>query len=186
MCSPTTLSHIVSSSASNCGPSKSKSTQRSAIRTMPPPQGAFNPLEGPGDYTTTSVVHNDSYDAIDPLKADFTGKAVFVNGASKNLGREMALAYARAGASQIVISARSNLSKVTQEIKEAATIADRREPDVLPLKVEVSNPDSVRAAAREIEERIGKLDVLVNNAAVMGPMKSILDSDEDQWWETST
>lgn len=75
---------------------------------MPPPQGTWNPLEGPGDYTTTSKVHNDTYDAISPSEADYSGKTVFINGASRGLGKEMALSFAKAGASNIVISARSD------------------------------------------------------------------------------
>ena len=50
---------------------------------MPPPRGTWNPIEGPGDYTTTKKVHNDTYPEIDPLKADLSGQAVFISGGSK-------------------------------------------------------------------------------------------------------
>lgn len=134
---------------------------------MPPPQGTWNPLEGPGDYTTTRTVHNDTYDAIDPTKADFSGKTVFVNGASRGLGKQMALSFAKAGASQIAISARSDLTQVVEDVTKAAADAGRQKPNVLPLKVEASNSENVKDAVGQIDKDFGKLDVLINNAAVM-------------------
>ncbi|KAF7198539.1 Short chain dehydrogenase citE [Pseudocercospora fuligena] len=50
---------------------------------MPPPKGAWNPVEGPADYTMTKLVHNDTYPEIDPTKSDYTGKSVFISGASR-------------------------------------------------------------------------------------------------------
>lgn len=152
---------------------------------MPPPQGSWNPLEGPGDYTTTSTVHNDTYDAIDPKHADFTGKTVFLNGASRGLGREMALSFAKAGASQIVISARSHLTLVAEDVKKAAAEAGRQEPVVLALTCEVSLPESVEQAAKDIEKTFGKLDVLINVAGIMGQRGNVGESDPDDWWQTS-
>lgn len=145
---------------------------------MPPPQAVWNPLEGPGDYTTTSKVHNDTYDGIDPRKADFSGKSVFLNGAGRGLGKQMALSFAQAGASQIVISARSDLTAVAEEVKNAAVEAGRS-TDILSLKVEVSVRESVEQAAEEIEKTFGKLDVLINVAGVMGSMAKIADSDPE-------
>ena len=153
---------------------------------MPPPQGTWNPLEGPGDYTTTSIVHNDSYPAIDPAKADLSGKAVFVSGASRGLGKAIATSFAKAGASYIAIGARSNLSEVEASIKKAATEAGRKEPKVLGLQLEVTDRQSVENAAKEIDVAFGKLDILINNAAVIGDMKSIAESDPDSWWRTCT
>ena len=75
---------------------------------MPPPRGTWNPLEGPGDYTTTKQVHSDTYPAIDPTKANLGGKAVFISGASKGFGKAIALSLAKAGASYIAIGARSS------------------------------------------------------------------------------
>ncbi|KAK5167158.1 uncharacterized protein LTR77_007888 [Saxophila tyrrhenica] len=151
---------------------------------MPPPQGTWNPLEGPGDYTTTKTVHSDSYPAIDPTKANLSGKAVFVSGGSRGLGRSMALSYARAGASQIAVGARSNLSKVASDCKTAAKEAGKQEPEVLCLVMDITDQSSVERACRRIGEEFGKLDVVINNAGVIGDMVSIGDSTLDSWWQT--
>lgn len=153
---------------------------------MPPPKGTWNPLEAEGDHTTTSVVHNDTYDAIDPRKANLTGKTVYVNGGSRGIGKEIAMSFAKAGASQIVVSARSDLTQVAKDIKNAATDCGRNEPEVLTLKVEVDVPESVELAAKEISKTCGTIDILINVAAVMGDLKNIGDSDPDDWWNTST
>ena len=152
---------------------------------MPPPKGSFNPIKGPGDYSTTSTVHNDTYEAINPLKADLTEKTVYINGASRGPGRSMALSFAKAGASQIAISARSNLEKVARELKEAAKEAGRPEPEVLSLQMDVASPESVSKGISKIGTTFAKLDIVINNAAIMGQMKTVLDSDIDVWWETS-
>lgn len=149
---------------------------------MPPPKGTKNALEGPGDYTMTKTVHSDTYPAIDPTKADLSGKAVYVSGASRGIGREMALSYSKAGASYIAISARGDLSVVEKEIKKAAADAGRIEPKTLSIKVDVTKLESVKNLASEIDKAFGKLDILVNNAAIIGDFTRIVDSDPDSWW----
>ena len=149
---------------------------------MPPPKGTFNLLEGPGDYTVTDQVHSETYAAIDPTKTDLTGKAVYISGASRGIGRSIALSFARAGASFIAVSARSNLAEVERDIKQAALEAGRREPQTLSLKVDVTNPESVKNAGEEIEKAFSKLDIVVNNAAILGDRTRIVDGDPVNWW----
>ena len=144
---------------------------------MPPPQGTWNPIEGPGDYSTTKIVHNDTYPEINSTKADLTGKAVFVSGASRGLGRSIALSFAKAGASYIAIAARSDLSETQKQLTQAAQNAGKKQPQVLPLKLEVSDPDSVTKAFEQIKQAFGKLDVI-------GDRVSIEDSDPQSWWQT--
>ena len=150
---------------------------------MPPPKGSYNPLEGPGDYTTTKEVHSDTYPAIDPTKADLSGQAVFISGASRGLGKAIALSYAKAGASHIAIGARRGLDEVEKDIKAAATSTGRKEPQILPLSLEVTDPQSVNDAATTIEREFGKLDIVINNAGLIGDMQPITKSDPDSWWQ---
>ncbi|KAK4499490.1 hypothetical protein PRZ48_010005 [Zasmidium cellare] len=149
---------------------------------MPPPQGTWNPIEGPGDYTMTKVVHNESYPGIDPTKLDLSGKAVFIAGASKGVGRDTAASYAKAGASYIAIGARSSLSETENDIKAAAKKAGRPEPQILSLKLDITDQKNVEAVAKEIGEKFGKLDVVINNAGVFGGRGLIAESDPEDWW----
>ncbi|KAL7627867.1 hypothetical protein AAE478_002062 [Parahypoxylon ruwenzoriense] len=147
---------------------------------MPPPRGTPNPIEGPGDYDTTTVVHDDTYAAIDPSKVDFSGKAVFISGASRGLGRAMCISFAKAGASMIAVGARSDLSATVKEMKAEAAKAGRSEPNILPLKSDVSDRQSIDDAAAQIKKSFGRLDIIINNAGIFGS-GLIADSDPDEW-----
>ena len=134
-----------------------------------------------GDYDFTSTIHNDSYPEIDPAKANFSGKAVFITGGSKGLGRSMALSFAKAGASYIAVGARSDMSQLTKDIEEAAVSAHREAPKFLPIKLDVANEQSVQNAADEVDKKFGKLDIVVNNAGILGNFGLIADSKPDDW-----
>ncbi|KAI1375691.1 PLC-like phosphodiesterase [Hypoxylon crocopeplum] len=149
---------------------------------MPPPRGASNPLEGPGDYDTTSIVHNDTYPAIDSSKADFSGKVVFISGASRGLGKAMCISFAKAGASMIAIGARSDLSATVKEMKTAATSVGKPEPTVLPLVFDVTDHKSVDGAAAQVKKNFGHVDIVINNAGKLGT-SLIVDSNPDEWWK---
>ena len=153
---------------------------------MPPSKGTWNPVEGPSDYSTTKIVHSDTYPAINPAKVDLGGKAIFVSGASRWLGKAIALAFAEAGASYIAIGTRSSLSEIEKDIKAAATNAGREEPHVICLKLEVTKAESIACAVGDIESAFGKLDIVINNAAIIGDRVPINESKPDSWWETCT
>ncbi|KAI9686058.1 MAG: hypothetical protein M1822_004041 [Bathelium mastoideum] len=149
---------------------------------MPPPRGTPNPLEGPADYDMTSTVHNDTYPAIDSSKANLSGKAVFISGASKGLGRVMAISFAKAGASYIAIGARSDLSETERAIQAAAAALQKPSPKILPLKLDVSSAESVDRAAAEVRKAFGRMDIIINNAGIFY-VAPITDSDPEAWWD---
>lgn len=109
---------------------------------------------------------------------------MFVTGASKGVGRAIAISFAKSGASCIAIGARSGLSSVAEAIKKAARDAGKSEPKVLALTLDVSNLKSVEEAASQIEKDFGKLDVVINNAGVIDEMKPITETNPDDWWQT--
>ncbi|KAK9775432.1 hypothetical protein SCAR479_07821 [Seiridium cardinale] len=145
---------------------------------MPTPQESLAAVKS---FTKTSRA--DSYEFISPKNADLSGKSVFISGASKGIGRATALSYAAAGCSKIAIAARSDLSSLEQEIKEAA--GQRQPPKVVSIKLDVTSEDSVKAAAETIAmEFDGALDVLINNAGYLETWKPVADSDPTDWWKT--
>lgn len=137
-----------------------------------------------GDYTVTKQVHSDTYPAIDPtkLRQPLTGRAVFISGASRGIGKAIALSFARGGASQIAIGARGDLAPVAEEIRAAARAAGRGEPQVLPVRLEVSDAGSVEAAAASVGDAFGRCDVVVQNAGVVGAMARLGEADPEEWW----
>lgn len=131
----------------------------------------------------TKTTHTDTYDFISPKNADLSNKSVFITGASKGIGRATALSYAAAGCSKIAIGARSDLSSLENEIKEAA--GQRQPPKVVVIKLDVTSEDSVKAAAETIAKEFdGSLDVLINNAGYSEKWTPIVDSDATEWWKT--
>ncbi|EEB99091.1 hypothetical protein MPER_01291, partial [Moniliophthora perniciosa FA553] len=49
-------------------------------------------------------------------------------------------------------------------------------PNILPLRMDVTNKEEIANAARVIEEKEGKLDILVNNAGIVGPFYTLCQS----------
>ncbi|KAK5633015.1 hypothetical protein RRF57_008729 [Xylaria bambusicola] len=137
-----------------------------------------------GDYDTTSVVHSDTYPAIDSAKADLSGKAVFISGATRGLGRGISVSFAKAGASMIALGGRADLSDTAQAMRAAAARVGKPEPNILKLKFDVSSRESVDAAAAEIKKTFGRIDVVVNNAGTGLGGGPIAETDPDNWWNT--
>ena len=131
------------------------------------------------------AARKDTYPFIDPTKADLTGKSVLITGASKGIGKATAISFAIAGCSKILLAARSDLADVEIAVHDAAMKANRPQPLVHSLKVDVTSEDSVRAAAETAAGMLGgSLDVLVNNAGYLEEWKPIAESEPSEWWRT--
>ncbi len=103
------------------------------------------------------------------------GKVAMVTGASQGLGRALALAYAKEGA-RIVINSRHE-----ESIRPVAEEAESRGAEVLALAADVSRSADVERLVGAAARRFGRVDVLVNNAGVLGPRVPIVDYPEDEW-----
>ncbi|ARS90279.1 SDR family NAD(P)-dependent oxidoreductase [Natrarchaeobaculum aegyptiacum] len=105
-----------------------------------------------------------------------TGLTAFVTGASQGLGREIAIAFADAGAN-VALAARGD------GIYETAGLID--DPDrTLALECDVTDESAVESAIEETVETFGGLDCLVNNAGIAGPTAPIAETTDDDWLET--
>jgi NAD(P)-dependent dehydrogenase (short-subunit alcohol dehydrogenase family) len=106
------------------------------------------------------------------------GRAALITGASQGLGREIAAAYLRAGAS-IAICARdpATLEAARAELAPLATSEQR----ILARPCDVSKPDQVAALVEAALVAFPTLDVLVNSAGVYGPKGPIEDNDWSAW-----
>lgn len=88
------------------------------------------------------------------------GKVVLVTGGGSGLGRSMAKRFLELGAKVAIASRRLELLEA-----EAARLEEETGGEVLPVRVDVRDPEAVLAMADAVEARFGRVDVLVNNAA---------------------
>jgi NAD(P)-dependent dehydrogenase (short-subunit alcohol dehydrogenase family) len=103
------------------------------------------------------------------------GKVAMITGASQGLGRALALGYAKEGA-QAVINARTE-----ESIRPVAEEAESLGAEVLALAADVSKSADVERLVDAAVERFGRIDVLVNNAGLLGPRVAIEEYPEDEW-----
>ncbi len=96
----------------------------------------------------------------------------------------MAISFARAGASKIAVAARSDLTSVKSEVLAAASKANRTEPQILCVHLDIKSQKSVDDAAKIVEKEFGGLDILIINAGIFGAMKPIAESEPEEWWNT--
>ena len=94
----------------------------------------------------------------------------------------MAISFAKAGASYIAVGARSDLTKLSQDIEVAAASANRPPPKFPPLKLDVTDQQSVQEAAESVLREFGKVDIVISNAGALSNWASVTESDPELWW----
>jgi len=110
--------------------------------------------------------------------ANLKGRNALVTGASKGLGRAMALALAKNGARVALVSRdREKLESVAREIGEAGASAGGG-ADV--FVADITSEDQVKRVEKEVAEKLGKIQILINNAG-MNLRKNITDFTLEEW-----
>lgn len=103
------------------------------------------------------------------------GKVALITGSGRNIGRATALVFAREGA-DVVVNARSNAAEaegVAREVRECG----RKSIAVL---ADVAKKDEVERLAAEALAEFGRIDILVNNAAIR-PHKPFTEATAEDW-----
>ena len=110
------------------------------------------------------------------------GKVALITGASRGIGRALALAFAREGA-QLSLWGRSmrGLNSVVREIgKKRSTRQSAGSRNILPLSVDVSKERNVTRGVERVLNHFQKVDILVNNAG-FAAFKSVLETPVEDW-----
>ena len=105
---------------------------------------------------------------------DLTGKAAIVTGASSGLGRHFARTLARAGA-KVALAARR-----VDALGELARQIEAFDERAMPVALDVTDAESVRACVEAAETELGPISILINNAGI-AHVDSALDLAEADW-----
>ena len=105
----------------------------------------------------------------------FTNKVVLITGAASGIGRATALAFAAEGARVAILDRSADaLEVVHASLKNAGG-------EVLTVACDVSSPDQVEGAIKQVVDRFGRLDIAFNNAGVENKAAPVHETDLAEW-----
>ena len=113
------------------------------------------------------------------VHADLTNQVALITGASTGIGRHLVEGLAARGMTV------AGLARNRDRLRTAmAEVADATGARTLAVAADVTDRASVDAAVGEVRERLGPVDLLVNNAGLIDAAEEPLwEADPDQWWD---
>ena len=107
---------------------------------------------------------------------NLTGQVALITGGSRGLGKAFAQALAKAGA-RVVITGRS-----AQELTATAAQIAPTPDQVVAMPADVTDPARTQQVIATVEEQVGPLDLLVNNAGTFRAFGMIANIEPQEWW----
>ncbi|RDT56046.1 3-oxoacyl-ACP reductase FabG [Escherichia coli] len=110
------------------------------------------------------------------MSSSLAGKRALVTGASRGLGKAIALSLARAGA-DVAITFEKSVEKAQAVADEIRALGHNG----VAIQADSASPQAIRQAVTHAVEKLGGLDILVNNAGIArgGPLEAMSDEDID-------
>lgn len=105
-------------------------------------------------------------------------QVAIITGAGRGIGQAIAQAYAREGA-RLALAARSQT-----ELEQTAAEIAKTGAQAIAVPTDVTDPAQAERLASAALTRFGRIDLLVNNAGISGPVGPLQDNDIAQWAET--
>src|SRR5262245_18173597 len=97
-----------------------------------------------------------------------------VTGGGRGIGQAVALRLAKEGWA-VAVTARS-----TDQLQDTVR---QSQGQMIAVPADVSEPESVKGMVRQVEEALGQITLLVNNAGAGGPLGPFWENDPDHWWQ---
>ena len=106
------------------------------------------------------------------------GQVAVITGAGRGIGKAIALAYAREGA-RLALAARSE-----SELEQCVAAVEELGGEAISVRTDVTSQIATERLARRVAQHFGRIDVLVNNAGISGPVGPLQDNDIAEWVDT--
>src|SRR5262245_32991217 len=110
------------------------------------------------------------------IERHMTNRTALITGASRGIGRACALALARSGA-RVALAARN-----VEKLQETGALVRGEGRDAFVLTMDIGSADSIREGCARVSKEFGRIDILVNNAAITRDGLALRMKKED--WET--
>jgi len=125
---------------------------------------------------STITLHSDVYPAIDysVTAGTLTDKVAVIAGASRGIGQQIAHSLAKAGANVALLS-------LSGENTETKRLCEQEGVKAVSWKVDLTDIPETERVFKEIVQKLGVVDILVNNAAMQRRRPFAMDTVED-WW----
>lgn len=107
---------------------------------------------------------------------DLDGKIAIVTGASRGIGRSIALTFAENGA-RLVLASRNKYGELDEVANEVRGISE----SVLSVPTNLGKTEDIERLVGEAKREFGRIDILVNNAASNPAIGPLIDTEERTW-----
>lgn len=128
--------------------------------------------------SVTSPIRSTAATPFESNNRRLAGSVALVTGAGRGIGRAVAEAFAAEGA-DVALVARS-----AGELEEAVGRIEAAGGNAVAAAADVTDPAGLAKAVAGLRRRLGPIDLLVNNAGVLGPVGPLWEVDLDAWWTT--
>jgi len=138
-------------------------------------------MSNPPRHDEFTFEHHDITPAIDPTKVKLAKPFVIcIIGASSGIGEHISYAYARAGATGIILSSRNTteLARVASRVRE---IDETIQVEI--VACDISSSASVKALSEKVTSCFGRLDILVPNSGYAGPVTLKVTEGDPAWFQ---
>lgn len=106
------------------------------------------------------------------------GKTAIITGSNRGIGRATTQLFAREGANVVI-----NYSKSDQQAEDTLKVIKEEGRNAIIIKADVSNEVEVKKLVDGCVKEFGTVDILMNNAAIVGPLKPMIKYSEAEWDE---
>jgi len=107
------------------------------------------------------------------------GKTAIITGSSRGIGKMLALQLAQDGANIVVCARSEQQGELPGTIGETAREVNAFGREALAVKLDLASDDDIENVVAKTRERFGGIDILVNNAVIVGPRQKLIGGNLD-------